>query len=73
MTRREARISQMDVLKYFICKLNCKENEVGPSKQLPLPSRRSKAHADKFRVVGVCFLPRVLLGWDAVVWGVAAH
>lgn len=70
MTRREARISQMDILKYFICKLNCKENEVGPSKQLPLPSMRSKAQAGKFRLVGVCFLPRVTLGWDAVVWGV---
>lgn len=73
MTRREARISQMDVLKYFICKLNCKEIEVGPSKQLPLLSMRSKAQAAKFSLVGVCFLPRVPLGWDAVVRGVATR
>lgn len=71
MTRTEARTSQMDVLKYFICKLNCKENEVGPSKhpskQLPLPSMRSEAQALKWRLVGVCFLPNVPLGWEAVV------
>lgn len=61
-----AGVPWIDVFKCVICKLNSKEDGVGS----PLTST-VKGEAGKVRLFGVCFLPWVPLGWDAVVCFVA--